>query len=61
MTGDLHRDHPEEHAHRTLITERYAKDQAVERAISGRAAGDDEIWYPVAPQTISWPRVFPQL
>ena len=48
MTGDLHRDHPEEHAHQTLIAERYAKDQAleaVERAISGRAAGDDEIWY----------------
>ena len=63
-TGDPHRELPEEHAHRALVTKPYAKDrvlEAVERAISGRAAGDDEIWYPVAPQTISWPRVFPQL
>ena len=22
---------------------------------------ESEIWYPTAPQTISWPRVFPQL
>jgi CheY-like chemotaxis protein len=63
-TGDPHRDLPEEHAHRTRITKPYAKEQvleAVERAISGRAAGDSEIWYTMAPQTISWPRVFPQL
>jgi DNA-binding NtrC family response regulator len=63
-TGDPHRNLPEERAHRTFIAKPYVKEQvleAVERAISGRAAGHGGIWYPMAPQTISWPRVFPQL
>jgi CheY-like chemotaxis protein len=63
-TGEPRRDLPGEHACRPLITKPYVKEQvleAIERAISGRAVGDSEIWYPTAPQTISWPRVFPQL
>jgi CheY-like chemotaxis protein len=63
-TSDPRRDLPEEHASRPLITKPYGKEQvleAVERAISGRAAGDSAIWYPMAPPTVSWPRVFPQL
>jgi hypothetical protein len=32
-----------------------------EPAASGESDAESEIWYPVAPQTVSWPRVFPQL
>jgi CheY-like chemotaxis protein len=63
-TSNPRKDLPEEHAHRLVITMPCGKEQvleAVERAISRRADGNSEIWYPMAPPTISWPRVFPQL
>jgi hypothetical protein len=27
----------------------------------GGSDAESEIWYPIAPQTVSWPRVLPQL
>ncbi|MGZ5913191.1 MAG: response regulator [Reyranella sp.] len=63
-TSDPREDLPQEHARRPVVTRPYDKEQvlqAVERAISRRVEGDSEIWYPMAPRTISWPRVFPQL
>ena len=33
----------------------------VEPALLEEADTESEIWYPTAPQTVSWPRVFPQL
>jgi hypothetical protein len=38
-----------------------AKRQRSEPALSGESDAESEIWYPIAPQTVSWPRVFPQL
>jgi hypothetical protein len=32
-----------------------------ERAMTEESEAESEIRYPTAPQTISWPRVFPQL
>lgn len=37
------------------------KHAGVEQAMPGDSAVEGEIWYPTAPQTIVWPRVFPQL
>jgi hypothetical protein len=33
----------------------------VEPGISEASEAESEIWYPTAPQIVSWPRVFPQL
>jgi hypothetical protein len=33
----------------------------VEPALLEESDSESEIWYPTAPQTVSWPRVFPQL
>ena len=32
-----------------------------EPALLEESNTESEIWYPMAPQTVSWPRVFPQL
>jgi hypothetical protein len=32
-----------------------------EPALAEESDAESEIWYPTAPQTVSWPRVFPQL
>jgi hypothetical protein len=32
-----------------------------EPALAEESEAESEIWYPTAPPTVSWPRVFPQL
>ena len=39
----------------------FATPRRVERALLEESDTESEIWYPTAPQTVSWPRVFPQL
>ena len=34
---------------------------AMERSITDSSEPESEILYPTAPQSVSWPRVFPQL
>ena len=34
---------------------------SAEPAVPEESDAESEIWYPTAPQTFSWPRVFPQL
>lgn len=55
---------PERHGGRPTITRPYTRDRllaAVEQAMSGSAEEALPTWYPVAPDKVSWPRVFPQL
>jgi hypothetical protein len=33
----------------------------LDRAMSGDSETDGQIWYPTAPASVSWPRVFPPL
>ena len=33
----------------------------LDRAISGDCETEGQIWYPTAPASVSWPRVFPPL
>jgi hypothetical protein len=33
----------------------------VEQPMAEDPESESEIWYPTAPETVSWPRVFPQL
>ena len=55
---------PERHGGRPVITRPYTGDQllaAVERVMSGPTEEAMPIWYTVAPDKVSWPRIFPQL
>ena len=38
-----------------------ATPRSAEPALAEESDAESEIWYPTAPQTVSWPRVFPQL
>ena len=38
-----------------------ATPRRAEPALPEESDAESEIWYPTAPQTVSWPRVFPQL
>ena len=61
LTGRM--DPPAAHAGRPRIHKPFDRDEvaeAIERAIA-RQADDDRPPYPVAPPTVTWPRVIPQL
>ena len=64
VTSDSRRDLPDKHAGRPVVAKPCTKDrvlEAVKRAMSAGADEESGIWYPTAPPSVSWPRVFPQL